>query len=119
MRVIRPNHYAPDSVQEPAEHFTYDAFHNRLSRTDETGAVFAMHRDGEGNITKEINPNFYHPGEKDGTGIEYRYDADDRSVFPSTRTGEKSGAGMTLPEILKILIKGGSKIAQNCGKYAL
>ena len=85
MRVIRPNHYAPEGGQEPAEHFTYDAFHNRLSRTDETGAVFAMHRDGEGNITKEINPNFYHPGEKDGTGIEYRYDADDRlclSIYP-------------------------------------
>ena len=47
--------------------------------------MFAMHRDGEGNITKEINPNFYHPGEKDGTGIEYRYDADDRlclSIYP-------------------------------------
>ena len=44
-----------------------------------------MHRDGEGNIIKEINPNFYHPGEKDGTGIEYRYDADDRlclSIYP-------------------------------------
>ena len=92
----RPNHYAPDGVQEAAEHFTYDAFHNRLSLTDETGAVFAMHRDGEGNIIKEINPNFYHPGERAGTGIN-RYDADDRlclSISP-----DKDGAGMTCPEI--------------------
>ena len=46
MRVIRPNHYAPDGVQEAAEHFTYDAFHNRLPGTDETGAVFAMTQRG-------------------------------------------------------------------------
>ncbi len=80
--LVRPNQQASGMAGEV---YAYDAFHNLLSRTDETGAVFATPRDGEGNILKEINPNFYHPGTKDGTGIEHLYDADDNrylSIYP-------------------------------------
>ncbi len=60
--------------------------------------MFAMHRDWEGNITKEINPNFYHPGKRTGQASSTAMTRMTASVFPSTRTGEKSGAGMTLLE---------------------
>ena len=78
--LVRPNHYAYDGTYGARESYTNDAFHRRLSRTDCTGAVYAVHRDGEGNIIKEINPNAYDPGTNDGAGIEYVYDDYDRAV---------------------------------------
>ncbi|WP_289804739.1 RHS repeat domain-containing protein, partial [Dubosiella newyorkensis] len=62
------------------ETYKNDAFHRRISRTDCTGAVYAVHRDGEGNIIKEINPNTYNYETEDGAGILYEYDAYDRTV---------------------------------------
>ena len=43
----RPNQYAPDGGQESEENFTYDAFHNRLSQTDSTGAVLKYGYDSQ------------------------------------------------------------------------
>ena len=77
---VRPNGYDPGGYYSAAERYTNDAFHRRLSRTDCTGAVYAVHRDGEGNITKEISPNAYDSRTNDGAGIEYIYDDYDRAV---------------------------------------
>lgn len=80
MGYVRPNGYDPGGYYSAAERYTNDAFHRRLSRTDCTGAVYAVHRDGEGNITKEISPNAYDSRTNDGAGIEYIYDDYDRAV---------------------------------------
>ncbi|MCM1184797.1 MAG: DUF6531 domain-containing protein, partial [Roseburia sp.] len=57
--LVRPNHYVYGGPDRAKETYTNDAFHRRLSRTDCTGAVYAVHRDGEGNVIREINPNAY------------------------------------------------------------
>ena len=77
--VVQPKHFHPASNDEKRETYTYDALHNRLSRTDAEGAVFAMLRDGEGNIIKEINPNAYDSNTKDGEGIAFSFDANDHN----------------------------------------
>ena len=78
--LVRPNHYVYDGPDKARESYTNDAFHRRLSRTDCTGAVYAVHRDGEGNVIKEIHPNAYDSRANDGAGIEYVYDDYDRAV---------------------------------------
>lgn len=49
-----------------------------ISIRDALGNVTAYHRDTEGNVLKEINPNTYNPITKDGEGISYSYDTDGR-----------------------------------------
>ncbi len=78
--LVRPNHHVHGEPDIAKETYTNDAFHHRLSRTDCTGAVYAVHRDGEGNIIKEINPNTYNRETDDGEGIIYIYDDYDRAV---------------------------------------
>ncbi len=85
VKVVRPNHANALAASEKGETYTYDAFHKRLSRTDETGAVSAVLRDVEGNVVKEINPNCYDGTTRDGAGIEYGYDRYDnlcRVLYP-------------------------------------
>lgn len=78
--LVRPNHHVHGEPDIAKETYTNDAFHQRLSRTDCTGAVYAVHRDGEGNIIKEINPNTYNRETGDGEGIVYLYDDYDQAV---------------------------------------
>ena len=47
---------------------------------DPLGAVYATPRDLEENVIKEINPNSYQEKTKDGEGICYEYDTDDRRI---------------------------------------
>ena len=75
VKVVRPQE---GEGEEKGETFVYNAFHHLVCRTDETGAVFATPRDGEGNLLKEIHPNAYDVQRKDGEGIRYVYDQDDR-----------------------------------------
>ena len=78
--MVRPNQHTLNMSEEKMETYKNDAFHRRISRTDCTGAVYAVHRDGEGNVIKEINPNTYNYETEDGAGILYAYDAYDRAV---------------------------------------
>lgn len=76
---VLPNQSADNTGKKESYH--YDAFHNRLARIDELGAVFATLRDGEGNLIKEVNPNTYDEELQDGAGIEFLYDSDDRNYM--------------------------------------
>ncbi len=76
---VRPNHHVLGQAEEKKEVHIYDSNHRLLTTIDETGAVYAVHRDGEGNIIKEINPNTYDQKTGDGEGIVYTYNADDKA----------------------------------------
>ncbi len=89
VEVVKPKHYTERGGAESSEFYRYDPFHNRISRRDETGAVFAVRRDGEGNITKEIHPEAYHLYREAGAGVEYRYDADDNPCLITYPDGGK------------------------------
>ncbi len=78
--LVRPNHHAPEDASETKEIYKNDAFHRRMARIDCTGAVYAVHRDGEGNVIKEISPNAYDSQTNDGKGITYTYDEYDNNI---------------------------------------
>ena len=84
--VYTPNANIGDFANGQPYKYSYDHMDRLISVKNPLGAVQQSIRDSEGNIIKEVNPNFYNSDLKDGgTGIEYVYDKDNRkikSIYP-------------------------------------
>lgn len=60
--------------------YYYDAMDKLVASVNSVGSVYASQRDTYGNIRKEINPNTYNRVTKDGEGIVYDHDAENRRI---------------------------------------
>ncbi|WP_253198410.1 RHS repeat domain-containing protein [Clostridium gasigenes] len=73
--------YTPNSgVKGEGYKYKYDHMDRLISIKNPLGIVEKSIRDSEGNIIKEINPNYYNDDSKDGLGVEYVYDKDNRKI---------------------------------------
>ncbi|OOM11719.1 hypothetical protein [Clostridium saccharobutylicum] len=75
-----PNACFNGSMSEESYRYTYDHMDRLISIKNPVGIIEKNIRDSEGNIIKEVNPNYYNYETYDGIGIEYEYDKDNRKI---------------------------------------
>ena len=84
--IYTPNANLDNSTNGQPYRYTYDHMDRLISVKNPLGAVQKSIRDSQGNIIKEVNPNFYDSDIEDGEiGVEYVYDKDNRkikSIYP-------------------------------------
>lgn len=71
--------YLPNCRSE-GYRYKYDHMDRLLTIKNPLNTVKKSIRDSEGNIIKEVNPNFYDYVSEDGIGTEYVYDKDNRKI---------------------------------------
>ncbi|NRT79266.1 RHS repeat-associated core domain-containing protein [Clostridium beijerinckii] len=76
LSLYTPNACIKGDIVEEGYRYTYDHMDRLISIKNPLGTIEKIIRDSEGNVIKEINPNYYN----DGIGVEYAYDKDNRKI---------------------------------------
>lgn len=72
--------FYPPNCKGDGYRYQYDFLDRLITIKKPLGIVEKVIRDTEGNIIKDINPNYYDYNKEDGIGTEYVYDKDNRKI---------------------------------------
>ena len=80
LQEILPNVLVCEIGLEASTSYYYNELDRIIRTKNPLGNIFALKRNTEGKVTKEIHPSTYNPLTDDGEGIINIYDEEDRKI---------------------------------------